>query len=142
LSWFVSDTPMVRGTAGSGIFSIAMFDSKNGVIVGGNYEKPNETTNNLAFTTDGGKTWASGKGLTGYRSGVAYINKKTIIAVGSGSYDYSFDGGKTWRNDNTAGVEHKDFNAVQAKGKNAVWAVGGGGLVARFTGDETAVTSD
>jgi photosystem II stability/assembly factor-like uncharacterized protein len=42
-SWSVADTPIVHGTSGSGIFSIAMFDDKNGVIVGGNYEKPDQT---------------------------------------------------------------------------------------------------
>ena len=63
LTWFVSDTPFVKGTAGSGIFSIAMRDEKRGVIVGGNYEKPDEITNNLAFSKDGGKTWKPGKGF-------------------------------------------------------------------------------
>ena len=132
LLWFVSDTPITGGTSGSGIFSIAMFDSKKGVIVGGNYEKPNDITNNLAFTSDGGKTWTLGKGLTGYRSSVAYIDKKTIIAVGSGGYDISFDDGKNWTNYKTHNVENKDFNTVQAKGKNAVWVVGANGLVGKF----------
>ncbi len=77
-SWKVYETPITKGTAGSGIFSIAMFDKKRGVIVGGNYEKPDETNNNLAFTNDGGKTWTFGKGLNGYRSGASYIDKKTI----------------------------------------------------------------
>ena len=128
-SWFVSETPIVKGTAGSGIFSIAMFDAKRGVIVGGNYEKPDETTNNLAFTTDGGKTWESGKGLSGYRSGVAYINKKTLVAVGASGSDLSSDGGKTWKN-----LDRENYNAVQAKGKTAIWAVGAGGLVAKLIG--------
>ena len=57
LTWFVADTPFVKGAAGSGIFSIAMSGAKRGVIVGGNYEKPDEITNNLAFTGDGGRTW-------------------------------------------------------------------------------------
>ena len=39
-----------RGTAGSGIFSIAMPDGKFGVVVGGNYEKPNVSENTLAVT--------------------------------------------------------------------------------------------
>ncbi len=119
LLWQVFDTPMSRGTSGSGIFSIAMADAKNGVIVGGNYEKPNEAIDNLAFTTDGGKTWELGTGLTGYRSGVTYIDKNTIVAVGTNGSDISRDGGKTWK---ILGKE--DLNAVQAKGKKAVWAVG------------------
>jgi photosystem II stability/assembly factor-like uncharacterized protein len=127
LTWFVSDTPITKGTAGSGIFSIAMRDAKNGVIVGGNYEKPDEINNNLAFTNDGGKTWKLAKGLNGYRSGVDFIDKKTIIAVGSSGSDISYDGGKTWKN-----LDKENYNAVRTKGKNAIWAVGAKGLVAKF----------
>jgi photosystem II stability/assembly factor-like uncharacterized protein len=127
LSWKVADTPMVKGTAGSGIFSITMTDAKNGVIVGGNYEKPNEVINNLAFTKNGGKTWTLGTGLNGYRSGVTYVDRKTLIAVGSSGSDLSTDGGKTWRN-----LDKENYNAVQSKGKKAIWAVGAGGLVSRY----------
>lgn len=126
-AWYVADSPIVSGTAGSGIFSIAMFDSNNGVIVGGNYEKPNEVNNNLSFTKDGGKIWTLGKGLNGYRSGVTYVDKKTLIAVGSSGSDITKDGGKTWTN-----LDKANYNAVQAKGKNAIWAVGSGGLVSKF----------
>ena len=140
-SWFVSETPIVKGTSGSGIFSMAMFDSKRGVIVGGNYEKPDEITNNLAFTNDSGKTWNLGKGLTGYRSGVAYIDKKTIVAVGSSGYDISSNGGKTWTNFKKPDFDNKNFNAVQAKGKNAIWAVGANGLVAKFTLEAALVSN-
>jgi photosystem II stability/assembly factor-like uncharacterized protein len=127
LSWFVADTPMLKGTAGSGIFSIAMRDKKRGVIVGGNYEKPDEINNNLAFTEDGGKTWILGKGLHGYRSGVAFIGKKMIIAVGSNGSDLSTDSGITWKN-----LDKENYNAVSAKSKNAIWAVGSNGLVSKF----------
>ena len=126
--WMIADTPITKGTAGSGIFSIAMYDAKRGVIVGGNYEKPDDNTNNLAFTSDGGKTWKLGKGLSGYRSAVDYIDKKTIIAVGASGSDISFDGGKTWKN-----LDKENYNAVRAKGKNAIWAVGAKGLVAKYS---------
>lgn len=128
LSWTVADTPIVKGTNGSGIFSIAMRDAKNGVIVGGNYEKPAETANNLAFTSDGGKTWKMGTGLTGYRSGVAFLDKQKIIAVGSSGWDLSCDGGKTWQNTRTK----ESFNAVQARGDESIWAVGDKGMIAKF----------
>jgi photosystem II stability/assembly factor-like uncharacterized protein len=141
LSWSVAETQITKGTAGSGIFSIAMYDAKKGVIVGGNYEKPDEITNNLAFTNDGGKTWELGKGLTGYRSGVTYIDKKTIIAVGSSGYDISSNGGKTWTNFKTPDFDNKNFNAVQARGKNAIWAVGANGLVAKFTLEAALVSN-
>lgn len=127
LSWSVADSPIAKGTAGSGIFSIAMFDKSNGVIVGGNYEKPDEINNNLAFTKDGGKIWTAAKGLNGYRSGVAYIDKKTILAVGSSGSDLSTDGGKIWKN-----LDKENYNAVQARGKKAIWAVGANGLVSKY----------
>lgn len=126
-SWKVYDTPIVNGTAGSGIFGIAMSDKKNGVIVGGNYEKPDEATNNLAFTSNGGKTWNLAKGLNGYRSGVAFIEKNTIIAVGSNGSDISTDGGKNWKN-----LDKGNYNAVQSLGKSSTWAVGPKGLVVKM----------
>lgn len=126
-SWAVADTQFVKGTSGSGIFSIAMISKTNGITVGGNYEKPNDITNNLAFTSDGGKTWTLAKGLNGYRSGVTFTDKNTLLAVGSSGSDISTDGGKNWKN-----LDRENYNAVQAKGKNAIWAVGANGLVAKF----------
>lgn len=127
LTWFVTDTPLPKGTPGSGIFSIAMHDAKNGVIVGGNYEKPAEANNNLAFTTDGGRSWTGGKGLSGYRSAAAFIDAMTIIAVGTNGSDISADGGRTWK---LLGKEN--LNSVAAKGKKAVWAVGPGGGISKL----------
>ncbi len=135
-TWSVFDTPITKGTAGSGIFSIAMLDKANGIIVGGNYEKPAEASNNLALTKNGGKTWTLRKGLNGYRSGVTFVDKKTIIAVGSSGSDISADGGKTWKN-----IDAENYNAVQAKGKKAVWAVGANGLVAKFSDSRSAEVS-
>jgi len=126
-TWNAASTPVASGTPGSGIFSIAMIDAKNGVIVGGNYEKPEEAKDNLAFTSDGGETWKLGTGLSGYRSAVAYIDAKTLIAVGTNGTDMSYDGGKIWTK-----TDNEDLNAVAAKGKKAVWAVGPKGLVVKL----------
>jgi photosystem II stability/assembly factor-like uncharacterized protein len=127
LTWSVADTSIVKGSDGTGIFSIAFRNALHGTVVGGNYEKPGETANSLAFTRNGGKTWYEGEGLGGYRSAVAYIDDKTLIAVGSSGSDISFDRGGVWKN-----LDKLSYNAVQAKGKKAVWAVGDKGMVARF----------
>jgi len=126
-TWTVSDTPIARGTAGSGVFSIAMRDASTGLIVGGNYEQPAISAKSSAITTDGGANWTAGSGLSGYRSGIAYITGSTFVAVGTNGSDISVDGGKTWRV-----LDTSNWNAVQAKGQNAVWAVGPRGLVARL----------
>ncbi len=123
-SWSVADTSLPSGTPGSGIFSIAMLDARRGVIVGGNYEVPGDASGNLAFTSDGGKTWTAGTGLSGYRSAVAYIDRRTLIAVGTNGSDISSDGGTTWERIGT-----QSLNAVAARGPGSVWAVGPAGAV-------------
>lgn len=125
--WRTSTTPITKGTAGSGIFSIAMYDTRYGVLVGVNYEKPDQTKGNLAFTTDGGKSWTLAAGLTGYRSAVAYIEKRWIIAVGTNGTDLTTDGGETWKK-----IGEENLNAVAAKGKKSVWAVGPKGMVVKL----------
>jgi photosystem II stability/assembly factor-like uncharacterized protein len=127
LTWVASNVPIAKGTPGSGIFSIAMTDNMNGVIVGGNYEKPDEAKDNLAFTTDGGITWKLRTGLSGYRSAVAYKDKSSLIAVGTNGTDLSTDGGKTWKK-----IGSENLNSVAAKGKNAVWAAGPNGIIAKL----------
>ncbi|MBX3244077.1 MAG: glycosyl hydrolase [Acidobacteria bacterium] len=130
MTWASTNTPIIRGTPGSGIFSIAMGSSKTGVIVGGNYEKPDETGNNIAITRDGGKTWLAESGLGGYRSAVVYVNEKMLIAVGTNGSDVSTDAGDTWKP-----LGKENLNAVAAKGRKAVWAVGPRGAVFRL-GDQ------
>jgi photosystem II stability/assembly factor-like uncharacterized protein len=56
-TWRVADTPIIHGTDSAGIFSIAFRDAMHGVIAGGDYKHPNQDGPNLAFTSDGGKTW-------------------------------------------------------------------------------------
>ncbi len=128
LSWFVADTPIVKGTPGSGIFSLAFRNAQHGVAVGGNYERPTDAVNNLSFTRDGGKTWYDGEGLSGYRSAVTYIDDRTMIAVGTNGTDISYDRGGTWKK-----IGDQDLNAVAAKGKRNIWAVGPKGAVFRLT---------
>lgn len=123
-TWTVVDSPLVKGRPGTGIFSIAMIDAKAGVIVGGDYEKPADATGSMAFTADAGKTWKAGLGLTGYRSGVADIDRKTIIAVGTNGSDISRNGGKTW-----TALGKENLNSVRSTGPRSTWAVGPDGSV-------------
>lgn len=126
-SWTAATTPIVKGTPGSGIFSIAFQNELHGTIVGGNYEKPGEAANAVAFSRDGGKTWYEGDGVSGYRSGVTYIDDRTIIAVGSNGSDISYDRGGKWKK-----IGDENLNAVAAKGRKNVWAVGPKGIVLKL----------
>ena len=87
-TWQVADTPIIHGPDSAGIFSIAFRDPTHGVIAGGDYKHPNQDGPNLAFTTDGGKTWnLSLLRPQAYFSATAYDrnprqNKERIFIVG------------------------------------------------------------
>jgi photosystem II stability/assembly factor-like uncharacterized protein len=72
-TWQVFDTPILHGPDSAGIFSIAFRDPLHGVIAGGDYKHPDQDGPNLAFTTDGGKTWTLSKIFPqSYYSAVTY----------------------------------------------------------------------
>jgi photosystem II stability/assembly factor-like uncharacterized protein len=72
-TWQVFDTPIVHGEDSQGIFSIAFRDPNHGVIAGGDFKHPDQAGPDLAFTSDGGKTWTLSKIFPQfYYSAVAY----------------------------------------------------------------------
>jgi photosystem II stability/assembly factor-like uncharacterized protein len=93
------DVPIATGKDSTGIFALGMKDRENIIAVGGDYQKPDESSGTAAFTTDGGKTWqAATTPPHGYRSAVAYdAATKTWITVGPNGTDISIDDGKNWR---------------------------------------------
>ncbi len=128
-TWKVFNTPL-HSAQSSGIFSIAFRDKNHGVIVGGDYSKENEAVNNLAFTKDGGETWEIARGLTGFRSVVAYVRgkKNTLIAIGPTGGDYSTDDGRTWKS--IPGTGYDTFSFV--KGSAMAWASGAKGNIGKL----------
>ncbi len=131
-SWSVATTPIPTGEA-AGIFSIAFRNDKEGIIVGGDYKKPGEAKDNVAVTSDGGKTWTlmEAKGLGGYRSGVIYASlykSEITVAVGtSGSDLYITKAGKPWYK-----VDAENYNSVGYAHPDSIWAVGPNGRIAKF----------
>ena len=71
-TWAVSKTPLAAGPS-AGIFSIAFNGQRHGIVVGGDHKAETAATDNAAVTADGGATWASIKGLSGFRSAVAFV---------------------------------------------------------------------
>jgi len=140
-TWRVSDTPLVAGSS-AGIFSIAFRDLKHGIVVGGDYTKEKEAVGNLALTNDGGETWTLVKGLSGYRSAVAYVPGPTqsrqasmLVAVGPSGADYSTDDGRTWKQIEGPGFDTLSF--VHARGGSwpIGWAAGAGGSIGKLMFD-------
>jgi photosystem II stability/assembly factor-like uncharacterized protein len=128
-TWQIADTPLASG-ASAGIFSIAFRDAKHGVIAGGDYRKEQEAVDNLAMTSDGGLTWTLVKGLSGFRSVVAYVpGTKTLFAIGPSGGDYSVDDGRTWTTIEGPGFDTFSF----AAGKQVGWGAGAKGIIGRLT---------
>src|ERR1041385_7394129 len=127
-TWQVADTPLASGQS-AGIFSIAFRDEKHGVIAGGDYQKEQTAVDNLAVTNDGGATWTLVKGLSGFRSVVAYVpGTKTLVALGPSGGDYSTDDGRTWTAITGPGFDTLSF----ARGKPTGWAAGDKGKIGRL----------
>ncbi|HEX8816147.1 MAG TPA: hypothetical protein VF753_11650 [Terriglobales bacterium] len=84
-TWSVTETPIIHGADSSGIFSIAFRDAKHGVIAGGDYKKPEQAGANLAFTSDGGRTWKlSSVAPQAYFSDVAFYDRHgSVYATGT-----------------------------------------------------------
>lgn len=100
-SWQSFNTPIVQGETMTGIFSMDFFDNNRGIVVGGNYDKPNQNFSNKAITADGGKTWqlVSENKSFGYASCVQYVpgfNGKRIVSLGVTGIYISYNGGIDW----------------------------------------------
>jgi photosystem II stability/assembly factor-like uncharacterized protein len=133
-TWNIAEVPLAAGSS-TGAFSVAFRDRLHGVIVGGDYTKESEAMNNIAVTRDGGITWFLSKGLSGYRSVVAYVpsarKTKTLVAIGPAGIDFSSDDGETWQRAKGPGFDTLSF--VRARTRNAVgWAAGNNGALGKL----------
>ncbi|WEK18130.1 MAG: YCF48-related protein [Candidatus Pedobacter colombiensis] len=125
-TWKRFQCPIIQGESSTGTFAMAFYDKNKGVVVGGNYLKDKENSNNVLLTADGGKTWKKPViPVSGYRSGVTYLNAKVLLATGSSGTDISQDGGLKWYN-----ISDQGFNVVQkSKRGNLVLLAGNKGCI-------------
>jgi photosystem II stability/assembly factor-like uncharacterized protein len=125
-TWKVSETPIMAGIESAGIFSIAFRDREHGMIVGGDYRKPNDTGITAATTADGGKTWKGIEKPFPFRSCVAWA-KDRWITVGTSGSDFSADNGVTWKP-----VDLENYNSIGFTPTGQGWVVGTKGRIAKF----------
>lgn len=126
-NWSVAETPFVHGAASQGIFSVAFKDGLHGVIAGGDYSHPDQGGNNLAMTTDGGKTWKLATfPQTRFFSDISYVNGTSLVMVGSGVTAFLSDSLRTRRD-----LMDQGFNTVDSK-DGTTYAAGANGSIARF----------
>ena len=128
LTWTVAETPSPGG-ATSGITSVPFRDAQHGAALGGDFTRPDEYSDNVAVTNDGGQTWtlAGRPRLSGSVYGAVYVPgtpTPTLVGVGPEGVDYSIDNGMTWTSLDT--LSHW---SVAFASPHAGWAIGPDGRV-------------
>ncbi|NBR13325.1 MAG: exo-alpha-sialidase [Crocinitomicaceae bacterium] len=95
-TWEISEIPFTQKD-GAGAFSISFKDSKNAVVVGGDYTQSKEKKRTCFHTNDGGKTWTEAIiPPNGYRSCI-YYSDVVYYACGTSGIDFSLDNGMNWK---------------------------------------------
>jgi photosystem II stability/assembly factor-like uncharacterized protein len=126
-TWTVSVTPLASSPS-AGVFATAFRDKRNGIAVGGDFANPTNGVDALAFTRDGGRTWAEpSTAPQGYRSGVTWYPflHSVAIAVGPTGSDITIDSGRHWHQ-----FDAGSFDTVSCTRDGACWASGEQGRVA------------
>ena len=128
-SWKILTPAIIQGESSTGIFSVAFRDKKNGIVVGGDFQKDSLRLNHVLFTKDAGKTWTQPITPTrGYRECVEYISKEVLIATGPTGTDISLNEGKDWQSLS----DEKGFHVVRKSRKGKLVVVAGGGKISRL----------
>ncbi|GAB3895365.1 oxidoreductase [Larkinella knui] len=125
-TWEVTETPIPAGPT-AGIFGLWFDDrGENGMAVGGDYKNEKGAWQNVAVTTDGGKTWTAGAPTDppGLKEGVGRLSGKRLIAVGPSGTAYTDDFGKSWTK-----IDDSAFHSIACAGGQC-WAVGAKGTIA------------
>jgi photosystem II stability/assembly factor-like uncharacterized protein len=130
-TWRASAVPVVAGE-GAGLTSVSMMDTRIGYAFGGSLGAPNERTDNVVRTEDGGATWTLLPHLPFPGSAYGGIvvpgsGGRWLVAVGPGGAAASSDEGGTW-----VSVDGRAWWAVGSAGPAATWITGPEGRLARL----------
>ena len=126
-TWTVTDTPIAKGNPSWGGFSITRLGSIL-VVVGGDYKDDAGPERTVANSLDQGATWnLAAEPPGGFRSAVAFLDRNTLLTVGTGGEDVSTDQGAHWTR-----TGDLDLNAIAVL-DGAAWAVGPDATVAHWS---------
>jgi hypothetical protein len=124
----VTDTPLIKGQASWGAFSIARQGSLL-VVVGGDFKDDADAKRTAAYSLDGGATWnLAARTPGGFRSAVAFLNRDTLLTAGTGGEDISIDQAAHWSR-----TDDIDLNAIAVLDGSA-WAVGPNATIVHWAG--------
>ncbi len=132
--WQNVTLPM-RASQSAGVFSITAIASESPrlIVVGGDYLKPEQDTDNVALSDDSGRSWRLPKTSRpgGFRSVVVSVMQDDghthVITTGPSGTDQSTDGGESW-----SGISRIGFHTMSFVSPAIGWAAGSDGRVARW----------
>jgi photosystem II stability/assembly factor-like uncharacterized protein len=132
-NWESYETPVIQGTASSGLLSVDFRDRQHGIIGAGELAAPDQPSNNVARSSDGGQTWelATGTPFTGAVYGLSYVDGlgAAVVATGPAGAAWSADEGGQWVL--LDGVEN--YWAVAFASPRAGWLVGTEGRILKLS---------
>ncbi|WP_165230958.1 WD40/YVTN/BNR-like repeat-containing protein [Aquisphaera insulae] len=136
-TWTVAETPIVAGTASSGIFSVSFRDERHGIAVGGDYRATDRGGHVVAVTADGGGTWTEpkGPGPRAFRSAVVHLpgeGPPAAIAAGPSGSEISLDDGESWHALPDDGFHALGLARGDRRDRCVGWGVGEDGRIARI----------
>lgn len=127
-SWHSAALPVVAGE-GAGATAITFRDGEVGVAVGGDIGRREALGTRVALSRNGGVSWEAGGAPTfaGAVYGVAYVPQArhpTLMLVGPGGADLSYDDGASWWP-----VDGQSYWSVGFASARSGWLVGPGGRI-------------
>lgn len=136
-SWNAYDTPIVQGNASSGVITVAFRDAFHGILAGGDLALPDDFTDNVARSRDGGKSWdlAARPPFAGSVYGLSYTSNfgRAVVVTGPKGAAWSLDEGDSWVALDS--MVH-DYWAVTFASPDAGWLVGTEGRILKLSFDD------
>ena len=127
-TWTVTETPIAKGKPSWGACSIARLGSIL-VVAGGDYQDDAGPERTVAYSLDQGATWnLAAQPPGGFRSAAAFLDRNTLLTVGTGGEDVSTDQGAHWTR-----TGDLDLNAIAVLDGGA-WAVGPDATIVHWIG--------
>jgi photosystem II stability/assembly factor-like uncharacterized protein len=136
-TWNSYDTPLPQGTPASGLLTVAFRNRRHGIIAGGDILAPDEPSDNVAVSDDGGKTWklVEGTPFPGAAYGLSYVgagphgeHARTVVITGPGGAAWTRNEGRRWH----LLPEVRDFWAVAFADPRHGWLVGTEGRIVKI----------
>lgn len=129
-TWQPYDTKIRCGNESSGIFSIDVIDHRTAVAIGGNYAEPELDRDNVALSSDGGKSWFALRNVSmPHKACVQSLGGGRLLTCGRTGVAFSRDAGKTW--ETISGDGYYTLRADLSSGTG--FMAGKDGRIASFT---------